>query len=357
MSITDNSRDESEHGKQIEYWQFYRTRLKQGMLFRGIGNLTLNNVRLWWITLACADKSLNSSEKYEIIRQKADNLLKVWRKAHNICHYVIILSGGDNGDNPHYHIVSTASLPDRWQSDGLDLHCELIGNALTDAKKLARYAEANLRQELPFKAKSMRKSAQFKAWSNPLIYHLYRDNHTPVSVYVHNSRLLHFNQEAIPPLKTCRLCHHELPDTVNYFNRRGSANLRSECYRCQSVKRRLRDMYKRCLSSGYNVTGKLPYADVLQLVHDSMTGHQYRCYWTGELIDSYELDHIRPLSRGGYHAVGNLCVPSARINRIKADMTLKAWLRWLWVNGYNHHLIPSSVRDMPRQQTMFRVSA
>jgi len=353
-SITESDFDGSKN-YQIEYWQYYRTRLKQGMVYRGIGNLTLNSIQLWWITLSTADKSLNPSEKYQLIAQKVQNLLKAWRRRHNICHYVIVLSGGDNGENPHYHMVSTAPL-DGWHDSEIDSDCRLIGNASSDVQAIARYVEDNLRQNLPFKAQSLRKSSEFKAWSNPLIYHLFRDSVVPVSVYVHNSDISPFNQAEIPPLKACRLCGEKLPHTINYFNHYDKTRgmLRNECYLCFSVMRRIADMNRRAKQSSWRGGGNLPYADVLQLVRDSMVGSQYRDYWTKELIDSYELDHINPLSRGGYHAIGNLCVTSARINRLKADKPLKVWLRELYAMGYYHfdmHMINTA--ELTRQKRMW----
>ena len=100
------------------------------------------------------------------------------------------------------------------------------------------------------------------------------------------------------------------------------------------------------------------FEDVFEMVRDSMVGHQYRDFWRiGTLIDDYDLDHITPLSRGGYNAIGNLCVTSRRINRIeKRDLPLNAWLRKLWSKyGVYHPMMIGRIdtSEIPRQIMLF----
>lgn len=365
-SITPNSDDESKNcayahneSEQLPFWEFLRTRKKQGIIFRAVGNLTLNDVELYVLTLSSQEKRLSPNEKYELIRQKVGKLQRAWVYRHDITHYCIVISGGETGNNPHCHIITTSPLPDNWNESEIDSHESVLGsvdNIETEVKKISRYAEKNLRQELPFKARSFRKSSEFYDWANPAIFHLYRKIGTPVSVYVHNSTKNSFNVPLIPELKPCVHCQEKLPNTRHYFNYDDmqKGRLRTECHRCYSIKRRVCSMNAQAKRNGFS--GTVLFEDAYQLVMSNMVGLQYRDFWDGQLIDSYEFDHIVCRARGGRHAIGNLCITSASNNRAKSDKSVKTWLTELYVNRgivhpMSHHRI--DIASLPRQKRMF----
>lgn len=53
------------------------------------------------------------------------------------------------------------------------------------------------------------------------------------------------------------------------------------------------------------------------------------CYYCGEItpISKIQFDHIFPLSRGGDHSVGNLCVACENCNRKKHNTLVRDWKR------------------------------
>jgi 5-methylcytosine-specific restriction endonuclease McrA len=53
------------------------------------------------------------------------------------------------------------------------------------------------------------------------------------------------------------------------------------------------------------------------------------CYHCGKVakIDDIEFDHVIPVSRGGAHALDNLCVSCFDCNRSKHDKTVSEWVR------------------------------
>lgn len=53
------------------------------------------------------------------------------------------------------------------------------------------------------------------------------------------------------------------------------------------------------------------------------------CYYCGSKVSSKSIhfDHIVPLSKGGAHAVENLCVSCADCNQSKHDKPIQAWVR------------------------------
>ncbi len=54
---------------------------------------------------------------------------------------------------------------------------------------------------------------------------------------------------------------------------------------------------------------------------------QVRCYWCDDAFAPRHchVDHITPLSKGGVHDIGNLCVSCGDCNRRKHDKPLSIW--------------------------------
>lgn len=59
----------------------------------------------------------------------------------------------------------------------------------------------------------------------------------------------------------------------------------------------------------------------------------HTCYYCGDAKGPYEVDHIRPLARGGKHERGNLVVACIGCNRDKGMKLLHEWIQYRKTNG------------------------
>jgi 5-methylcytosine-specific restriction endonuclease McrA len=53
--------------------------------------------------------------------------------------------------------------------------------------------------------------------------------------------------------------------------------------------------------------------------------YEFRCVYCGKTAVPFELDHIRPRSRGGSHRISNLCLACHACNQAKGDKTAAEW--------------------------------
>ena len=66
----------------------------------------------------------------------------------------------------------------------------------------------------------------------------------------------------------------------------------------------------------------------------------YRCYLSGRLLEpeTASADHMLPTSRGGTHAIDNICVVDRDINRAKGTQTISEFVAMCrevvaWMDG------------------------
>jgi hypothetical protein len=57
------------------------------------------------------------------------------------------------------------------------------------------------------------------------------------------------------------------------------------------------------------------------------------CAYCGDLLGPFEVDHIRPLSRGGTNDRGNLACSCVSCNTQKSNHLLHEWRQWRTANG------------------------
>ena len=346
-SITSNFFDESrEFQTRNDYRDYLRTRKRQGMIYRAIGNFALNNVRLWFITLSSIDKALHWIDKHAVLRQNMPKLLRTWRYRVPSLEYVLIVSGGDNGDNPHCHIIATADIPETWQCDDIDSHSVIVGDTPDDRQAIARYCETNLLQDSEFTSQNFRTSKQFTLWANPAILHLFCEIETSVTVYIHNSTKSENIPSDVPPLKACRYCNEPLPKTLNYYLKHGNG-LRGECRHCNKLMHKAHNANRRIAGSlNIDIDSWIAYC------LERRVGSMYRDDYDGQLIDieNVSLDHMIAMSLGGENTNMNVCLTSRKNNADKGSMPFDSWIRHLYSIGIENQYMQSvDTSDVPRQ--------
>jgi hypothetical protein len=347
-SITPNADSENKNSDNTrnDYRDYLRERTRQGMIWRSIGNFSLNNIRLWFVTLSALDNNLHWIDKSAILRKNVPVLLRKWRYRVPSLEYVLIVSGGDNGDNPHCHILATADIPDTWQCDDIDSHSVIVGDTSEDKNTIARYCEKNLLQDSEFTSQNFRTSKQFPLWSNPAILHLFWELDSSVTVYIHNSTKTHFIAEEIPMLKTCRYCNEKLPNTHNYFRKNGGG-YRGECRHCSVL------MDKAIRANRHNAhVGSLDIASWVAYCLERRVKHQYRDDYDNQLVDieNVSIDHMVALALGGDNLNSNVCLTSRKNNSDKSAMSFHAWIRRLYSIGIiNQWTSEIDIRNVPRQ--------
>jgi hypothetical protein len=57
------------------------------------------------------------------------------------------------------------------------------------------------------------------------------------------------------------------------------------------------------------------------------------CAYCGDLLGPFEVDHVRPLSRGGDNQRGNLACSCVSCNTQKSNHLLHEWRQWRTANG------------------------
>ena len=339
----------------------WRNDKRQGLCFRVMGNMNLNNVRLWWVRLSAetmtGDWTVDGGQLSKILSK----LLRKWRYRVPSLEYAVIASMGENGRTPHYHLLTTSPMPlDIMPSGGLAYH-EPVGAGHEDRVKLSRYIDKNLNEDAVFTSQAWRKSDGFYAWGNPAIFSHFKPVTGSLYVYVHNSTKLqkipsaktpindHQNDYDYMRLQPCRLCGHSLPMTTNYFNRSG-LYLRNECRVCWRYVIASNDANRRA-TCGHVITRQ----QIRDLHQSAMVNGMTYCYWTHKPIDVWSLDHMQPSAHGGLNVIGNLCITSPRTNAQKADKPLSRWLYELATMGIRHELQSVYLDTLPPvQKSMFK---
>ena len=352
MPQVNSGGEDDKHGNS--YRDALRIRKRQGMIWRAIGNFALNDVPVYWITLSSDDKTLDWIDKRRVIHQEWLKLRRKWRYANPDKQYAFIASGGESGRNPHYHLLSTAPLPNTWSAAEVDVQSKIVGQSPEDRKFIARYCEFNLSQDAPFTHQNFRTSQDFEAWSNSAIFHLFCDLRSSVTVYVHNVTKSTKNHTATPTLKECRFCGNRLPKTHNYFIRDGD-RFRTECRHCNVL-------FQKAVRANRNNqhVGIVDTQKWVAYCLERRIGSLYRDDYDGQLIpiDDITLDHMNPLALGGANVLSNVCLTSAKHNQNKSVMPFDAWIRQLYALGIVNQWTNTAVdcRDVLRQKTLFDIA-
>jgi len=328
----------------------WRANKRQETIWRAIGNLMLNGISLYWITLKCENGALNWIDKHSILKQEWLILRRKWQYQYPDKEYVLIASGGVSGRNPHYHIISTAPLPDRWQSSDIDSSQELIQDTATDRKRIARYCEINLREKSPFTSQEYRTSKDFPLWSDTAVYHLYCVIQLPSIGIVHYATKSAKVSEAIPSFKECRYCNAILPETVNYFVKNGDS-FRTECKHCNVL-------YQKGVRANRNHShaGLIDIDSWVSYCLERRVKSLYLDDYTSELIPLSEIsiDHMTAIASGGENSNMNVCLTSLKNNREKSTMSFNAWIRLLYSAGIENEFTPYvDCSDISRQLPLF----
>lgn len=148
----------------------------------------------------------------------------------------------------------------------------------------------------------------------------------------------------IPATKVCSRCGKEKPFTAEFFppcgpKARNLAGLYPACRECNNAKRRewgrehpdrerlsrrayrLNHGVSRRTSAGHHLVGY----KTLESMFEEQGG---RCKYCGvALDDSYHIDHVIPLARGGTHERSNLVLSCAPCNLSKNRSTIEEWLK------------------------------
>jgi len=111
----------------------------------------------------------------------------------------------------------------------------------------------------------------------------------------------------------------ENPEKVNAANRK-SYNKKPEHYRSARKSRANTTFTQRAASANnrsmsFGTYEKLTYSEVRMVIENS--GHA--CYHCGKLSENIQLDHIKPLSKGGSNRPHNIVVSCPRCNAMKGS--------------------------------------
>jgi 5-methylcytosine-specific restriction endonuclease McrA len=110
---------------------------------------------------------------------------------------------------------------------------------------------------------------------------------------------------------------------------RSQLNARLSDYRrrnLEKTRRQRADSEQRRRARGYNACVKSVRGLTAEVLESYRIGDRYLDAYTGDLVDKPTIDHVIPLSRGGAHAIENLCVTSRANNTSKHDTPLLIWL-------------------------------
>lgn len=162
--------------------------------------------------------------------------------------------------------------------------------------------------------------------------------------------------------KVCKCCKEEFPATNEYFNYtdKNKKYLHSKCKPCQKeynkkynndtkeINNPKRKVYAQKHREKMRETSKKHQKENLQMYYannhkyrhgrrdsgkytqeqiiECLEFFDYKCAYTGECIkDEYDLDHIKPISKGGNNYIWNLVPSLPSINRSKNNKDLEEW--------------------------------
>lgn len=165
-------------------------------------------------------------------------------------------------------------------------------------------------------------------------------------------------------VKTCSKCGQSKPPTLDYWHKdkHKHDNLSTICKSCRQAFDRIRDPLRnkdphRRLSlrvsrqnrraSNEGVRGRLTCSDIL----NQYALQKGLCYWCKTpLRGHYDIDHIRPLSKGGNNTPGNVVCSCRHCNTRKSDKKPYVWLGVLASQGICH---PDKPDTIPVQLPLF----
>ena len=155
--------------------------------------------------------------------------------------------------------------------------------------------------------------------------------------------------------KRCTICGEEKPATLDYWGSTPAGNLRGYCNQCMNKrsreyeaknkdKRKARDAKRAATAPGAR-TGFGP--GIKRELWDKQGGICLCCFQKIDFAENGEVDHMRPLSKGGEHASSNFILAHCRCNRDKKDKTIEEHWDWRVKVGHDvenlgrkHGLIP-----------------
>lgn len=111
--------------------------------------------------------------------------------------------------------------------------------------------------------------------------------------------------------KTCTKCGIELPATTEYFSpvKNVKCGLRGKCKRC--VAQESRERY---------------HADPEKREKAKASAQNGKCWWCGKDVgDTYHVDHLIPLARGGTNKPNNIVIACPFCNQSKHDKLPHEW--------------------------------
>jgi hypothetical protein len=85
----------------------------------------------------------------------------------------------------------------------------------------------------------------------------------------------------------------------------------------------------------------IPKRDVPAAVARDVLGSADRCHYCADVLIARQVDHVRPLSRGGTNDRGNLVAACISCNSQKRGMMVHEWRQWREANGMSWPLVAS----------------
>jgi 5-methylcytosine-specific restriction endonuclease McrA len=306
-----------------------------------MGNLALNGIMLYFITIALESVTGDYDDDWNQLIERWQNLSRVWKRQAGKIEYCQLAVNGAH--KPHYHIIATSPIePHKGTFYGLDVDCRLIGHNADDRSKLASYVAKNMKNVPHHLSRHFTYSRMFRWWANPALKHLARPEIRDTSVDVYMAQTT-----TKLTYKPCSRCGITLPKSTLYFQQNGKPDLRGYCRKCQKISDMVINANR--TARHYGVPGTLSYDDIEQLFERARRGNKYLESDRGELLDYYDcvLDHEHPLSKNGANTIDNVRITSAHINSKKRDKTPIQWAYELHAMGIR--VLP----DEPVQKMLF----
>ena len=139
--------------------------------------------------------------------------------------------------------------------------------------------------------------------------------------------------------KRCTGCREVYPYDLEHFGKHSSrkSGISNVCRICE----RVRNMNKRA-----NKVAPGQPALTAEAVRALLESSGLICMHCGvNCATGFELDHIRPLSRGGANSIDNLCVSCADCNTAKNDKTMPEYRAWLR-RAANHLTLQEELEEL-----------
>jgi len=141
-------------------------------------------------------------------------------------------------------------------------------------------------------------------------------------------------------VKKCTKCGELKPETTEYFNKLPSGNYRGTCKACMraNTKRHYDNNPQRVMQRAAKYNRQKENAKGYCSEHDAMRLRKVqndRCAYCGcELNGGGELDHKKPVSRGGSNWPENMAWACLTCSRDKHNKTAEEFLEWRKNRGF-----------------------